>query len=275
MPGIQIEQVDGLTVYTLSQSWINSFMNCPEQARLEMNGLLPRKESDATAIGTALHSAIEDILKTRSSQKSSRELGVAKLQELIAGPTFQWVQIKTEETAIKTFDRVFDTWMHEIFPQLPTTKFVEYEFDVVLDRTDTRLIRLKGAMDFVDEFGDIWDWKTSNRPYEQWQVDRFKIQPTAYTLGLSLSTTPDQFEFGDEMTFHYAVMFKSKPESSIHTTTRNAGQWNWLVHQCKTIIDMVEADLKTWPMNDQHALCSPTWCTAWDSCKGLHVDSTN
>jgi hypothetical protein len=265
MPGIK---VDG-NVYTLSQSWINTFMNCPEQARLEMRGELPRKESDATAIGTAMHTAIETVLEGNDIN-DGWQAGADALSDLVNLDEFQYVQIKTEETLFNTYGRVFHTWANEIYPQLPQTRFVEHPFDVVLCETPTATIRLAGSIDFVDEFGEIWDWKTANRPYDQWQVDRYKIQPTAYGYGLLMST---DMELDENITFNYAVMMKSKQDCSVYTTTRNSGHYIWLQEQCKAIIAMIEADLPTWPLNDQHALCSPTWCTAWETCKGSFIDN--
>lgn len=265
MPGIDING----NVYTLSQSWINTFMNCPEQARLEMSDLLPRKESDATAIGTAMHTSIESVLRNGTSMEFAVTEGHSKLESLMSLPEFQFIQVKTPETMFKTFDRVFYTWGNEIFPQLPQTQFVEYPFDVVLCETSTATIRLKGSIDFVDELNDIWDWKTANRPYDQWQVDRYKIQPTAYSYGLFMSS---DLELTEPITFNYAVMMKSKQDCSIYTTHRDSRHWSWLQQQCQAIVAMIEADLPQWPLNDQHALCSETWCTAWASCKGAHIN---
>lgn len=266
MPGITIKD----NVYTLSQSWINTFMNCPEQARLEMLGELPRKESDATAIGTAMHTAIESVLKDGTTVDDAETAGHQALTELMELPEFQFVQVKTPETMFTTFNRVFHTWGNEILPQLPQTQFVEHPFDVVLCETPTATIRLAGSIDFVDELNEIWDWKTANRAYDQWQVDRYKIQPTAYTYGLFMST---EHELPEPMAFNYAVMLKSKQDCHVYCTTRHSGHWTWLMSQCKVIVDMIESGLQQWPLNDQHALCSPTWCTAWDSCKGLMLSS--
>jgi hypothetical protein len=42
--------------------------------------------------------------------------------------------------------------------------------------------------------------------------------------------------------------------------------------QVKQLVSMLALpDGMSWPMNDQHALCSPKWCPFWDGCKGSHV----
>jgi hypothetical protein len=264
VPGIEISD----NVYTLSQSWINTFMNCPEQARLEMEGILPRKESDATAIGTAMHTSIESVLRDGTSMEQAEANGHTTLEALMELPEFNFVQVKTPETMFRTFDRVFHTWGNEIFPQLPQTQFVEYPFNVVLCETPTATIRLKGSIDFVDELNEIWDWKTANRAYDQWQVDRYKIQPTAYSYGLFMSS---DLELTEPVTFNYAVMMKSKQDCQVLTTQRDSSHWSWLQEQCRTIVTLIEAGLPRWPLNDQHALCSETWCSAWKLCKGAHL----
>lgn len=268
MPGITIDEEN--QIYCLSQSWINTFMNCPEQARLEMVGQLPRKESDATAIGSALHASVETVLRGGSS-KESYERGMELLHELVNLPEFEFVQIKTLSTLVNTFQRVLTQWETVIYPELPEIVLVEESFMIPISNTPTSTIYLQGAVDAVDEFGDIWDWKTAARPYEQWQVDRYKIQPTVYSYAMHM-----QMPFVPEpTTFHYAVAMKSSDAAYIYSTTRDSQHWNWLKDQVESIVALIQAGLDRWPMNDQHALCSPKWCTAWDSCKGSHFPVDN
>ena len=264
MPGIDITD----DAVTFSQSWINTFLLCPEQARLEMMGLLPRKESDATAIGSAMHAGIEAVLGG-ASITDGEAAAIDTLEELIALPTFEWVQIKTRDTAAKTLQRVYYTWANEVYPQLPGPRAIEHKFDIEIGIVNGRLLRIKGAIDYIDELGDVWDWKTaaSDRMWEQWSVDRYKIQPTVYTLALA----HEENDFETPRDFHYCVMFKPSQAHSIYSTTRTQAHWDWLTRQCKSIAYMLDADLPVWPMNDQHALCSQKWCTAWSSCKGAHL----
>jgi hypothetical protein len=270
MPGIKV--TDNEIVF--SQSWVNTFLNCPEQARLEMVGELPRVESDATAIGSALHAGVEHVLRGHSMD-AGWECANDTLSELIAQPNFEWKQLKTEDGVRIALERVYWEWQNEIYPQLPDTMAVEFPFDIVVTTIKDRVIRIKGAIDYVgigpDNVLEIWDWKTaaSFRNWQQWEVDRFKIQPTFYSLGLLMSTSPEQLST-DQITFIYAVMSKSRQEHSLYTTQRGPADWAWLTQQLTSITHLIDADLPSWPMRDQHALCSPKWCTAWDSCKGMH-----
>lgn len=264
MPGIDITS-DSIT---FSQSWLNTMMNCPEQARLEMVGELPRVENDATACGSAMHAGIEAVL-AGGTLTDGEGVALATLDELMAVDGFAWVQIKTVDTLVNTLRRVYWTWANEVYPQLAGTAAVEHTFDVAIGRTPTRLVRIRGAIDYVDEIGDIWDWKTAGsfRMWEQWQVDRYKIQPTVYTYAMAC----DADDLETPRHFHYAVMSKAAQEHRVFSTTRGPAQWNWLAAQCEAIALQVEADLPRWTPNDQSALCSPKWCTAWSRCKGAHL----
>jgi hypothetical protein len=263
MPGIDITD----TTITFSQSWLNTMMNCPEQARLEMVGELPRVENDATACGSAMHAGIEHVVGG-GTLTEGEGVAIAKLEELVAQPNFAWVQAKTKETVVRTLQRIYWCWANEVWPQLPGTEAVEFKFDVPIAQTPTRIVRIKGAIDYVDEIGDIWDWKSAGsfRQWEQWQVDRYKIQPTVYTYAMAC----EHDDLTSERHFHYAVMNKAAQEHRIFSTTRGPSQWNWLADQCNAIALQVEADLPRWTPNDQSALCSPKWCTAWSKCKGAH-----
>lgn len=266
MPGIDI--TDDSIVF--SQSWVNTFFNCPEQARLEMVGNLPRVESDATAVGSALHHGVETVLRGQSAD-AGWAAAVGKLDELVALPEFQYKQLKTHDGVVVALERVYWAWLSEVYPHLPGPVAVEFPFDCAIDTLFNRTIRIKGAIDYIDELGVIWDWKTTGswRNWQQWEVDRYKIQPTFYSYGLMLSTDPTQFN-EERVEFTYAVMNKQKQEHNLFTTSRGPADWDWLRRQLRTITKMILADLDEWPLRDQHALCSPKWCTAWDACKGSH-----
>lgn len=269
MPGITLSTAeDGRPVYEISQSWLGSFFNCPEQARLEMEKELPRSESDATAIGTAVHAGIESVLLGATLDEGAQS-ALATFMGLTQLDGFRWVQIKTQDTAERTVLRCFWAWANEIYPQLPTIQGVEQPFNVVLWDGPDRQIRLAGTIDCVTSNEDgsieIFDWKTANRPYEEWEAKRFKIQPTVYTYALAQEHGEDV-----EYDFTYAVMLKSKQDVQLITVQRDARHWDWLREQVAGITHMIDADLPVWPLRDQHALCSPVWCPAWENCKGAH-----
>lgn len=257
MPGIDVTDKG----YVFSQSWLNTYFNCPEQARLEMVGEMPRIESDATAIGTAVHSGIECVLGGATKLRGY-DACIETFNDLAATPEFQWVQIKSQETAWNTIGRLWDAWCEDIHPQLPYVDHIEHKFEIPLgDR-----IWMRGAIDAIDEYGHVWDWKTAGRPYEAWEKERFAIQPTVYTAAVAQM---GEYEPRDAWEFSYAVMLKGgKASTQVVTVRRTQAHWDWLAAQCASIVQLIEADLTVWPLRDQHALCSPKWCKAWDKCKG-------
>jgi len=264
MPGIELTEMDdGRIKVVPSQSWIGTFFNCPEQARHEMTGSLPRKETDATAIGTAMHAGIEAVLKGDSVENGNL-VAVATFAELIELPEFQWVQIKTPETGFATVERTFHSWANEILPQLPTTFGVEVGFDWPFFETDKYVVHLKGTMDFVGESEnglEVWDWKTAGRLWDAYET-KWKIQPTIYTWALAQ-------EFGARAyDFVYAIMLKSKQDVQVLITERDERHWKWLEMQLMSMLPLIESDFPHWPMRDQHSLCSPKWCSVYDVCRG-------
>lgn len=271
MPGIEILQDadGGPTTYVMSQSWLNTFQNCPEQARLEMCGQMPRVETDATAIGTAVHAGIETVLCGGSSNEGE-EVALATFSGLSKMTEFQWVSIKTPETALETIKRCYWAWWNEVYPQLGNTVAVEKEFTSTLWQGPDCTVLLKGTIDLIDEDPEgkpmIVDWKTANRPYEAWEKERWAIQPTVYSHAV------DEMYGGkyDEYEFTYAVMMKSRQDVQWVTVKRDARHWAWLREQTLAIVRMIEAELPMWPLRDQHALCSPKWCPVYAECKGAH-----
>ena len=266
MPGIEITRMeDGRMEVVPSQSWIGTFFNCPEQARHEMNNSLPRKETDATAIGTAMHAGIETVLRDGLELTDGEIVAIEKFEELAERPEFEWVQIKTHKTAVETVQRVYWSWANEILPHLPDPIAVEQQFDLPFFETEKFVVRLKGTMDFVGntpEGPEVWDWKTAGRPWETYET-RWKIQPTIYSWALAQ-------EYGQDRVydFVYAIMIKSKQDVQVISTERDSKHWDWLKMQLSSIIPLIEAELPHWPMRDQHSLCSPRWCTVYDICRG-------
>jgi hypothetical protein len=257
VPGIDVTDQG----YVFSQSWLNTYFNCPEQARLEMVGEMPRIESDATAIGTAIHSGIEAVLRG-GTETVGYDTCIDTFNELAATPEFQWVQIKSEHTAWNMIGRLWDAWCTDIHPQLPHVEHIEHKFELQL--ADNMWMR--GAIDAIDEHGNVWDWKTAGRPYEAWEKERFAIQPTVYTAAVAQM---GEYEPRDSWEFSYAVMLKSgRTSTQIVTVQRTQAHWDWLAAQCESIVQLIQANLNVWPLRDQHALCSPKWCKAWDKCKG-------
>lgn len=260
MPGIDITS----DTITFSQSWLGTAENCQQQALYELLGELPRSESDATAMGTACHAAVEAVVNG-ASLTDGEAVAIDTFHELIQQPEFQWVGIKTPETAERTIVRMYWTWANEVWPQLGTPIGTEIPFDVHLCTTDDGVnLRLKGSMDFVDELIDVSDWKfAALRNWSQRSADS-KIQATAYLYALEQMYGEDPLR-----RFHFVVIDKQSQSHEIFTTARGKQDYAWLMDKAKRWADLIAANLPRWPLSPEgNALCSEKWCAAWDKCKG-------
>lgn len=272
MPGITKRKLkSGKTKYEISQSWLSTALTCPEQARLEMLKELPRRETDATAIGTAMHHGIWAVLSGECSTDDGERLAIENFEQTVE-TGIEWVQIKTPATAIETVKRVYWTWANEILPQLPHTVGVEVPFTVPLYENESSVVDLKGTIDYIgveDGNGEesivLWDWKTANQPYVHWEKQRWAIQPTVYTYAATHMYDQPVSEF------NFGICMKQNQSMQVVSVTRHEGDWEFLKEQVQSLIYLIEADLPKWPLRDQHVLCSEKWCPVWTSCKGKHV----
>jgi len=268
---VKVEYRDGIRRFIFRQSWMNTFQHCPEQARLDMHGLLPRVESDATAIGTSVHVGIEHLLDDAEPSEAWR-LSCSKFDELSELPEFAWLQVKTPATAHRIIYNALWGWYDEIEPKLGRTISVEQHFSLHVQTMPCGdEIWIEGTWDYEDEHG-LWDWKTAGREYQPWEVERWYVQPTQYTLAHSLIN--DCYP----LPFNYAVMVKTGGEGPSKTqhlqVRRDEGHYKWLVRQMKNAValyDMTDGGEHPWPLMDQGWHCSPKWCSAWSSCKGAYV----
>lgn len=255
-----------MITHTFRQSQLNTWLMCPEQYRLDQAGELPRQETEATAVGTAVHAAIETVLRGDCDVDAGHDAAMDAWDTI--KPTIdKWIKASPELCATHV-SNCYTSWADTIYPGLPEITMVEAKFEVELYRDDYRTINLSGTVDAVDADGCVWDWKTAGRAYEQWEADRFKVQPTCYTFAAHHAWGIDNPEFA------YAVMVKrsTPPEGQIVRVQRDARHWAWLQKQALSLAFTIEADLPVWQLNDQGWWCSDRWCGAWDRCKGAHVD---
>lgn len=249
--------------HTFRQSWLKTASTCPERARREHAGELPRQESDAAAVGTAVHAAIEAVLNDEvTTYQEALEIAESTFAEIEQHPSFVWSKY-SHNVASGLIDTFLSHWWAERHTFSPVG--TEINFKKKFHEDDERIIWFSGTMDYLDAAKGLFDWKTSGRgPYEKWEYERWAIQPTVYTW----AHHSDDAEPGQEFPFSYAVMHKNGMQQ--FTVYRSDKDWNWLKDLVVGYAKLIEADLKEWPKNDTHALCSAKWCPAWDTCKGSH-----
>jgi hypothetical protein len=263
---------NGRSTYTIHQSWLNTFFDCPELARrIAFEGLWD-PGSDATAIGTALHAGAEHYLRNGgASFDDCYEAAVVAFRAEVALEGFRWVQVKSEATALNYLRVCLQTWFNDVLPRLGAPVAIEHHFKQPLYSTDTYDVMVGGAIDYVDDNGIMWDWKTAMDAdkygkRKQWEHKRWSIQPTVYNYAWWKET-------GENAPFIFAACLKGtqpKPAQFVQVD-RDESHHAWLRAQIVPIVEQTLADLSQWALRDTHVLCSPKWCPAWDTCKGMHV----
>lgn len=269
MPGISLDHER--QVITYSQSWIRSYLTCPESARREMvDPASMYEDTDATLIGTALHTYAEARFGGASIADAQGALESA-IESGWHGPSFRAVQVQNIDTAIRHATACARSWETELYPQL-VPAYVEYEFDTYMFHYGDYEVRLKGAVDMIEPWWTVWDWKSAGRAYEAWEYQRWAIQPTAYGYGVHHVLGAPL-----PLTFNYAVFVKPHGTMQVVEVQRDAGHLAWFEKQVLSITRQVMTmeGQPEWPMNDQHALCSEKWCKAWSQCKGKYLTQTS
>lgn len=278
--------VDGVDVFDFRQSWVGTWQMCPEQARLDMRGELERVETDATAVGTAVHAAIEHILRNGGYFEDGLQAAVMEFMRLSELPEFRYVKALTYKTAEKYTVNCFTSWYEHVYPTLGEPLSIERTFKVQLDerpsvdscvdeycRRPQRLM-LSGTWDLDDEVHGLVDWKNKGQEIKRWEMDRWGIQPTVYTYAKRVL---DGLPMDGELPFTFVNMIKGPQVQppQILTVSRHLGHYNWLRAQLWRIVDLylsTDNGEQGWPLNDSGWWCSQRWCQNWSSCKGAALD---
>ena len=255
------------------QSWIGDYLICPERSRLGM--ALPhfKTGSDATAIGTGIHSAIEWALN------SFEHAGAIKYDEMIEYAQNE-VAIELDKPSIKltkisdqpiepTVVAMVDSWITNIAIAIEWngTTELSFRYPSGLLASNGYSIWYEGTIDYIDSNGTIWDWKTAGRKYYANEKQNKAHQPTVYCQFAKRHGQSDS----DTQLFKFGVMLrKNKPEAQIVEITRDESHYRWLNRQTQVIVNnaLLSGVTNAWPMNDTSALCSQNWCDHWSICRG-------
>jgi hypothetical protein len=254
---------------------------CTERGRHSIEGTYPEDNTDATAIGTAVHAGIEHRLRSGASADICVGVALDEFAVISATPGFRWVKVKKAQTACRYIEVAVRSWFSDVLPKLGSPVWVEQDFNFVADERDGLQVRLSGTIDYLDSAHGLMDWKTAGdvRKYqggyggEGWKLKRWGVQPTVYTLAQHtlLGHTPP-------LPFTFVANTKGTDEwtwlGEEQGLVRDETHWSWLIEQMWSYVGLIRSGLAVWPKNDQHALCSPDWCQAWNDCKGKHENIT-
>lgn len=263
---------DNKRIY-VRQSWLGSYLICPQRGRYDLTMPSLRRGSDATAIGTGVHSAIEQYL-TNKIDTWDQFLDVCRtsVKEELDRPDLRRSAISADlDNMFQCVDAMASAWWDDIRQFVPLGGLVEHKFSCPVGGAFGVELWLEGTMDYVAPDGTIWDWKTSSRVYSPKEKQKQSHQATCYILaGRTLGLIPS----GPEPSlFRFGVMVRQRtPKAQIVTVTRDDHQLAWLQRQMLSVVNTatVAGNAGDWAMNDQHNLCSSQWCDYWSICKGAH-----
>ena len=262
-------RVDTLNkIVYVRQSWLGDLAICPERARLGVTRPEFRSGSDATIIGTSVHTGIEAVLSGRTTEFADMLEVVANDYEALTSSNYKITNIIQEEIP-QYLESMSLAFYNNILPVVSLGGQTELPFKVPLNvDVNGYAVWLEGTMDYMDSNNNVWDWKTAKRAYNQKSKQKSAIQPTVYTYAAHMLEQSEQ-----EPTFNYGIMIRQlEPKSQIIPIVRDVNHWNWLKHQVR---GAVSTALRTgldnqWITNDESALCSPEWCGFWSICKGAY-----
>ena len=254
----------------IRQSWLNDFLLCPERARRNVIEPDANIGSDLTVIGTAMHHVIEQVLR---EQISPREAGDAAREALqMAAEAEPWKSTGLTPTEMIDQTRLMSqAWADQVYPSMVMGGKVEYRFEFQIGTADNVPVWFEGTIDYVSPDNTVWDHKSASRKYQQWEKQRWAVQPSVYCAAAVNAGLVTEVP----VRFFYDVMLRNG-ETQIVELQRDIGH---IAFVRKQALNVAEFALRygmenPWPMNDQSALCSHIWCPFWDTCKGSEMSAT-
>jgi len=276
-----IESLNDETVVWVRQSWLNDAMLCPERARLGVLKPEWRSGSDATILGTAVHTAIEQVLLGACATSDIKDAFTIGLKEAMEKePNFKFNSMDSIDDMKKYGALMCDSFVRDIYQYVQPGGEVEKTFathlNTVTNPADGQTVRimLSGTMDYLQPDGTVWDWKTSARKYSQGEKQRQSIQASVYCYAV----VNNGWASGWPARFNYGVMTRTNNSAGqIVPVVRTESHARWLQSQVTNIVlsGLAVGMENPWFANDQNNLCSSKWCNFWSICKGSSVSESD
>lgn len=256
------------------QSWVNDALMCLERGRLGYMKPEFRRGSDATVLGTAMHTAIEQVLLGKCDPADIGDAAIFGLQQSMNGPE-NWTYTSIDPNDMRPLAiAMSQAWVRDVMPSVELGGKVEHKFMVPLGFIDVDGqqvgIQLEGTMDYVSPSGTIWDWKSAKRKYNQRDLQKSNIQSQVYALAACKSGLvtdwPVRFTFG-------VMIRKQSSEGQMVSVIRTHRNGVWIEQQIKNLVASAirMGDNNPWPQIDQGFLCNEVWCPWWSVCKGSTI----
>lgn len=254
----------------IRQSWLNDFLLCPERAR--RNVLEPEQNigSDLTVIGTAMHAVIEQVLLGEIDPTETDSAADSALAMAAEAEPWKSTGLSPEDMVGQT-KLMSAAWASNVYPQMPQTGKVEHRFEFQIGEVLDTPVWFEGTIDYVGDDGTVWDHKSSSRKYQQWEKQRWAVQPSVY----SAAVVQEGLVTEVPVRFFYDVMLRNG-DTQILELRRDIGHISFVRKQALTAahFSLTYGMDEQWMMNDQSALCSHVWCPFWDTCKGVDMSGS-
>ena len=267
--------------------------HCLEKLRLETVATGPRVENDAATVGTVLHATIEHELSNGKFDDVDAAVNFAAYEYVRTLERYQQEErpyvlssFGDHSKAIAHLDVLVRSWYacdeRQELLDATVEPFIEWQFDLRFadipvkkhgKKAEEVPVYLAGTADIVWN-NMLWDWKTAGSEFRLWEKQRWDRQPDVYTWAAAQAglIQPDKdglYRFD----FKVFVRRATPVEPQTVTVFRSVNNWRWLYDMITRLVNMtynMGLD-REWPVDDQHVLCSPKWCTFFDVCKGAHV----
>ena len=242
----------------LSHSSVSTFLRCPRQWAFAYVEKLRRPPSVALIKG----SAVDDGLSKNLGQKIETriDLPVEDVLEMAEDSFRNRVDqsggvdeiIWDGSNMAKGLDSTISLAKLHMVEHAPHIQPSAVQVELHTTLSDGR--DFVGYLDFLDENGNICDWKTGKSRMGQTSADS-DMQPTAYSM---LMGKPSNF------VFYRAIDTGKNVSGEVVETSRTAQQIDWYKDAVEDVSAAVNAGV--FPANPNGWHCSPKFCGFYDMC---------
>lgn len=254
---------DGRIHVVISQSWLNTFAACPEQARATLfDGRRQESENIDALFGKAFHAMVEArisgvprLAALNQAHAVHAPAGVGSTPEHMANPDQRQALL----------GKLLDLWEKELsHVNWAIADGVEVSAQRPAYEDDNIVVELHGTADVLLP-KDILDWKTTSRKWLGWEVERYNLQSTVYSFIHQRPRTT------------FCVLDTRKITYQEFPVIRTEGHIASLLDDTiAPVAGLIQATVASkgrttrWPATGHDWHCSPWRCANWGFCKGSH-----
>ena len=251
-------------------------MRCNERGRLALvHPEFDEAISDSALIGTAAHAAIAAVLNGEIEAADIGASASAEALKLCKEEPVHWTKWTLPG---QLAGHASDAPRHGLGtsspPSCPAARS-STSSGSPSSNSGADTVGLTGTIDYAAPDGTLWDWKTSSKKYEQRGKQRTAIQPTVYATAAMHGALDGEWPYQYPIKFYFGVMVRGeaqRPRRRSCRSMRTKAHEAWLTDHLRTYVDLADAMgvKRPWPRNEDHFLCSSTWCPWWSACVKEH-----